>query len=258
MRLLKQGVLCDANLKYDDGNMSIESRLTKLQNFFKKIFHIDIPLYAIENKGNVYFCVKSENNNKNINLSDADQQLLNDLRGKTDNKAFVFQIGEFGKKPEYALNLKIQYIYSKTRKDVCQQLLDIYYKKIKEFPEDTRKKISLAIGLCVMLQRMHIFTDANGRTIFFVLLPILLYQMHIWLTRMFKDPWLFIDLASPEEITEKILPLCIPTPVFKNKIAFYDNIKLEELIRIGASLGNLKLIKSILLLDSYILYYTIQ
>jgi hypothetical protein len=250
LQLIKQGLITPSNnFKYSSNELSIAERQQELELFFHRKLNITVKLKQVIFNDQIYFVVNSPvATSAKSSLSQQEQQLLDDLHGKTDSKAFIFIINNREDKfaDTHPIIMDIYYCYSQDRALVCQQLLDIYYKKITEFPENTFKKINLAVALCSLIQRIHPFCDANGRTLFFILLPILLYQMDIWLTRMITDPWLLLEFANPEIITEMILPLCVAAPKFSRQVDWHKYMSLTEIMRTSIALGDLTTIKQLI------------
>jgi hypothetical protein len=249
LQLIKQGLIANNNSFKDSyEGISVIERMQELELFFEAKLNIKIKLKPVIFNDQIYFAVNTPTKTSaQSSLNQQEQQLLDDLHGKTNNKAFLFVINKESQCTDvHPIVIDIYYYYSQDKPLVCQQLLDIYYKKITDFPENTIKKINLAVSLCSIMQRIHPFCDANGRTLFFILLPILLYQMNIWLTRMIPNPWLLLEFANPEIITEMILPLCVAAPKFTTQVDWHKYMSLTETMRISIALGDLTKINELI------------
>jgi hypothetical protein len=243
INLVRQGIICDTNFQYSAINLDSYQRIFELEFFIYRSLGVVIKLEEIVFQGNKYFKIKSSTGQDNSLTAKKKEQLLKDLHGQTNNKAFIFNIGQID---DYNFYLQIQYCYYKQRDDTCQQLLGIYYKEIKNF-STIEQKVSLAVSLCSLLQRIHPFLDANGRTLFFILFPVLLYQMGIWPIKMLRNPWVLLELTPAKNLAHQILDVCIPAPKFQSTITAWNKyITVTEKMRINCALGNIAIIKDLL------------
>jgi hypothetical protein len=243
IHLIKQGIICDMNFQYSTATINSSQKIFELENFIYCSLGVIIKLEEIVVKGNKYFKIKSPACKDNSFTIKTNEQLLKDLQGQTKDKAFIFDIVKID---DYNFNLKIRYCYYKPKEDTCQQLLNIYYKKIKKL-STIEQKVSLAVSTCALLQRIHPFLDANGRTLFFILLPILLYQLGIWPIKMLCNPWILLDLSPAKDLARLILDICIPAPKFHSTIDTWNKyMTISENIRINCALGNITIIRDLL------------
>ena len=141
-----------------------------------------------------------------------------------------------GKNQQQQATFNITYIGAQ-KLLVCEEMLSQYYKLIAH-KKDTLDILEEALSICCNLQRHHPFPDANGRLLFFILLPVLLYQKGIWLTETLDAPWTLIDFRLPREIARQFLPLCIKRPLFNKDLNWKVALSELEHVRLLCAMGD--------------------
>jgi hypothetical protein len=144
-----------------------------------------------------------------------------------------------------ALYINTSYIYDKPKIDVVKSLLASYYKVL----DTTSSKINIikiAVWLCCTLESIHPFDDANNKTLFYTLLPILLYENNMWLTRALYNSWQQLSLFSSEDKYKYILQLCTNLPQIDADFTWDANISLNEKFRISCAIGDVNALNDIL------------
>lgn len=138
---------------------------------------------------------------------------------------------------------KIAFFSSNKQKD-GQKVLEHYYRMIDAIKNDPDARenndldiVEAAVEACCKLQRQHPFNDGNGRILFFILLPILLYQQGFWLRKTVDDPWRLVDSIPPRKIAERLLPLCEKRPVFPAPIDWQLGVPEAERVRLLCAMG---------------------
>jgi hypothetical protein len=246
LSLLKKGRIVAKHWSYSSDGLSNEEKSVEIVNSINKSLGLESGLEVVESIGtNFYFKV---NNTKHTlfhrgYLSNDENELINILEGNT-SQAFEFTIvqAEENKDSSVVLQLLISYKHHTSKKHACEALLRIYYKEYQLFAnsENILQKVTRAIKLCSLLQRIHPFSDANGRIMFFILLPVLLYQMDMWLLRTVYEPWVKLDFYSAEQLAKEIIKLCVPAPVIKREFNWKKNLSYFEDFRVSCALGDTK------------------
>ena len=139
------------------------------------------------------------------------------------------------------LMFKVRYNSDDKQRD-GQAVLDHYYRTVAEKKSDL-EIVEAAVEAACMLQRMHLYTDGNGRIQFFMVLSVLLYQQGFWLKRTLDDPWFLVDSAYPETIARMLLPLCEKRPVFTTPIDWRTHVSGAENVRLLCAMGETEAFK---------------
>ena len=250
--LLKKGRIIVKYWNYSSDDLSNKEKILEIANSINKALGVSVELEVVEfTDETFYFKIKDTKHTllHKEYLSDYENELINILEGNL-SQAFEFAImqAEENKDSNVVFQLFISYKHHISKKAACQTLLRIYYKEYKLFAQtdSTLQKVTRAIKLCSLLQRIHPFSDANGRTMFFILLPVLLYQMDMWLLRTVYEPWVKLDFYSVEQLAKEIIKLCIPSPEIKGEFNWKKKLSYFEDFRISCALGDKKRVVELL------------
>ena len=241
------------NIKHNDLNSLKAS--TQGNNLFE--------LQALMNRSQ---CLGEKRIIRKVNtIIERDSNFINDCKIDTENTKNYYKGTDLHlscdlrvrfkapKNPHDMISGHISYQGKTSKPQRVQDLLDAYFKScviIRTRNLDTQQKMSQFVTLAVKLSRelirVHPFFDANGRALYFILVPILLLHEGYWVNGMPTNPWA-IDWCSLDVQVAKIIPYCKPISFskLKSKVDLKANLPIKEQMRIACVLGDINTFKQL-------------
>jgi hypothetical protein len=222
----------------------------QLENLISIVLQSDIYLDEFDTVTESYRLSKNHFDSNNFNVS---KKYLEDLDIMCNTKNLHQVLSGIDKtcllKHNFYITandvyLNVSYIYDIPKLDIVEKLLDSYY-KILENNNQKKDIIRLATWICCSLETIQPFHNANSRTLFYILLPILLYENNIWLTRTLYNNWENISLLSSPEKYNQILQLCTNLPQIDLDFTWDYHISLNEKFRISCAIGDVNGLRKI-------------
>jgi hypothetical protein len=136
-------------------------------------------------------------------IEEKDHPVLGTLKDGSD--IFINEVFVRGAYYEYKCRFTF---YGYTSK--VQPILDAYYIAVEK--ASTEKEVFMCVhDTCVALQRIHPFSDANGRILGLILPVVLLYEQGYFLTENIPN-WKVFDLKTPANLYELLKGYIVKAP----------------------------------------------